>query len=79
MQISGPLPTARAQAGDVALGVDLQVLQAVRLGHRQERAGAGFLLERRGGDLRQRDDVLDRAVVLGGQGGDRRAVGRRWP
>ena len=61
--------------GDVALGVDLQVLQAVRLGHRQEGAGAGLLLERRRGDLGQCDDVLDRAVVLGGQGGDGRAVG----
>ena len=66
---------SRAHTGDVALGVDLQVLQAVRLGHRQERAGTGFLLERRGGDLGECDDVLDRAIMLGGQGGDSRAVG----
>jgi hypothetical protein len=63
-----------AHTGDVAFGVDLQVLQAVRLGHRQKRAGAGFLLERRGGDLGECDDVIDRAIVLGGQGDDSSAV-----
>ncbi len=36
--------------------------------------GAGFLLERRRGDLGQRDDVLDGAIVLGGERGDGRAI-----
>ena len=65
---------ARTQAGDVALRVDLKVPQAVRLGHREKRTGPGVLLERRRRHLRQRDDILHRAVMLRGERGDRLSV-----
>ena len=64
-----------AHARDVALGIDLQVLQAVRFRHGEEGARAVLLIERWRGDLGQRDDVLDRAVMLRGQRGDGRAIG----
>ena len=66
---------SRAHSGDISFGVDFQVLEAMYLGHRKESAGAGFLLERRSSDLGQRDDVLNRPVVLGGEGSDGRAIG----
>ena len=64
------------QAGHIALGVDPQVLQAVRLRHGEERLRAIRLLEGGGGHLRQRNDVRHRPVMLGGERGERIAIDR---
>ena len=67
---------AAAHAGDVALGVDLHVLQAERLGHLEPLRRSGFFLERRRRDFGQRDDVGDRALVFRRQRGSGGGEGR---
>jgi hypothetical protein len=64
-----------SEPGDVAFGVYFQVPQAVSARHRQERARTLLLLERRCGDLGQCDDVLDHAIVFGGEDRDGGPVG----
>ena len=68
-------PAGRAapapKAHHIALGVHLEVRQAVGLQHRQIGVGADFFLERRRRDLGQGDDVADDTVMLGIEGGER--------
>jgi len=66
----GPL----AQREHVAFLVDLRVEPALAE-HLGEGLRARLLLERRRGDLGDRDDVLDPLVVIGIEGSDRGAVG----
>ena len=78
-QISGPLPTPGRRPVTLPSASIARSLSPCAAAIDQEGAGAGFLLERRRGDLGQRDDVVDRPVMLGGQGGDARCERPRWP
>ena len=68
---------AAADAGDVADGVAAHLLETELAEHRLIGQRAALLLEGRGGDLGQRDDLLDQAVMLAAERCDGRLELRR--